>query len=489
MDTAVLRAFLDDLKANPVDETPRLVLADWLEEHAATDADHARAQRLRLDRRATQPWSGPRQDRLDALSSDHLATWLGPLARVPGLSGRVSNGLLTLTGSVGALLSTEMRDSADAPEWDWVERLNIAGDDQRCSRIWQQPYLRHVREVNLHSPTLRSDEQMQLFLNSPFLERFNAIGLGHVLSDGDAIEVLTASPRLRQLRSLSLFRVSSEAQLYGLLASPHLGQLHHLALGYSRSDGRLQGLLDHPSLASLRSLLKFDRAVDTRDLDGLRTASCAHTLEVLQVSGYQGEESLSALAGSAMAKLRSLSLLRNQLTPPSAHALATASWQANLEVLDLSDNDLGDGATSLLAVPRPRVEMLLLSHCRLHPEHLRELTWHPAPALRSLRLSGNHFGPHAAEILASWDGVPVLEELDLGDTALGDRGAEILAGWPGLANLRLVVLSDNGISAQGIQALIDSPHRGPHTHLTLIANGATPAQREAVTRGKLSISL
>ena len=41
-------SFLRAILANPADNTPRLVFADWLEEHRTTDADAARAEFIRL---------------------------------------------------------------------------------------------------------------------------------------------------------------------------------------------------------------------------------------------------------------------------------------------------------------------------------------------------------------------------------------------------------------------------------------------------------
>jgi uncharacterized protein (TIGR02996 family) len=45
-------AFLRAIASSPDDDTPRLVFADWLDEHAASDADRARAEFLRLSCRS-----------------------------------------------------------------------------------------------------------------------------------------------------------------------------------------------------------------------------------------------------------------------------------------------------------------------------------------------------------------------------------------------------------------------------------------------------
>lgn len=42
------QAFITQIANAGADDTPRLVFADWLDEHAASDADHARAEYIRL---------------------------------------------------------------------------------------------------------------------------------------------------------------------------------------------------------------------------------------------------------------------------------------------------------------------------------------------------------------------------------------------------------------------------------------------------------
>src|SRR4051812_48918640 len=67
-------AFLAAIAANPDDDLPRLVFADWLDEHG--DADRAAFVRLQC---AGDPASLARAAGLEAR---HRAAWLGPLARV-----------------------------------------------------------------------------------------------------------------------------------------------------------------------------------------------------------------------------------------------------------------------------------------------------------------------------------------------------------------------------------------------------------------------
>jgi uncharacterized protein (TIGR02996 family) len=78
-------ALLREAKERPEDDTPRLVMADWLDEHG--DPDHAEFIRLQL-RCASGSTLDPDersalQDRTRALLDRHGGCWLGPLWRWP----------------------------------------------------------------------------------------------------------------------------------------------------------------------------------------------------------------------------------------------------------------------------------------------------------------------------------------------------------------------------------------------------------------------
>src|SRR5437763_11909659 len=75
-------AFLRLILADPDADGPRLVLADWLDEHGQPDrAEFVRLQcaAARGDSAALTPAA---RARMDELETAHRAAWLGPLARV-----------------------------------------------------------------------------------------------------------------------------------------------------------------------------------------------------------------------------------------------------------------------------------------------------------------------------------------------------------------------------------------------------------------------
>jgi uncharacterized protein (TIGR02996 family) len=83
-------ALLEEARLAPHDDSPRLVLADWLEDHG--DAD--RAELLRLQCRHSRQTAA--QERCRALLDKHGGAWLGPLWRWPARRLGWHRGLLTL---------------------------------------------------------------------------------------------------------------------------------------------------------------------------------------------------------------------------------------------------------------------------------------------------------------------------------------------------------------------------------------------------------
>jgi uncharacterized protein (TIGR02996 family) len=85
-----LLALLEEARLSPHDDAPRLVLADWLEDHG----DGARAEFLRLQ--CLSPLKAAAQERCRALLDRHGGAWLGPLWRWPPRGLAWHRGLLTL---------------------------------------------------------------------------------------------------------------------------------------------------------------------------------------------------------------------------------------------------------------------------------------------------------------------------------------------------------------------------------------------------------
>src|SRR5947208_5706385 len=105
-------AFLREAKENPDDDTPRLILADWLE-----DRGDPRGEFVRLQATHKQ------HERAKAISELHKAEWLGELTQ----KGMIHfyRGLAEVTVHPRWFLGPAWRQFAGSETWEWVEELSL----------------------------------------------------------------------------------------------------------------------------------------------------------------------------------------------------------------------------------------------------------------------------------------------------------------------------------------------------------------------------
>ena len=239
-------AFLQALREAPDDDLPRLIYADWLEEHG--DAD--RAEFIRVQVRLAgldeeDPERPALEDRERALLAAHEAEWLGPLppdvAKVTFRRGFVNKVVLGAPPDLAALGEFCARHavrklvflkSAAARELArWPVPAGVVSLDLRCWRAW--------------SPTL-----VEGVITSSHLAGLTALALQGGIDD-DFVAALVASPLLRQLEALRLdTKDLTDAGLARLLRSPHLDRLTKLDLRTPRLTGSILVPLTNPPLAA-----------------------------------------------------------------------------------------------------------------------------------------------------------------------------------------------------------------------------------------------
>jgi uncharacterized protein (TIGR02996 family) len=316
------QGFLQAIIADPEDDAPRLVYADWLDEHGDTArAEFIRTQceRARLPRNDERSW--PLEQREQALLKEHEQAWAAPL---PGL----------------------------AEFWQFrrgfVEWMQIEGEK----------FLPCAEELFAAFP-LRS---LQLII----------VGWQH----RRYMEQFAALPQLARLHTLDLedccFTVPS---LHRLLASPHLSGLRILELrGNDFSSGILPALARAPALAGLTTLsLGGDsftsRAFGTGSIRQVAKGPWPARLTRLHL-GYVsgGLPSVRALVASPyLAQLRRLSLSIWKMLDAGARELAGCERLVGLTFLSLHSNHISDaGAQALLDSPHLRgLKFLHLSGNRI----------------------------------------------------------------------------------------------------------------------------
>src|SRR5262245_12224654 len=209
------RAFEADIIAHPDDDTPRLVLADWLEDHNDPHTS-ARAEFLRVQLELARPDDNPRRAALERrqnqLLQEHEASWLGPLQKV-ARGGEWRRGFLDrLTLGV-----RQFMDHADdlfrlAPLLH-LQLLRVSQTTMTMSELAACPYFARLRGLTLSGSSI-GDDKLAVFLGEANLENLEALELPGAGAERRTLKTL-GQAALPRLRSLDL----SENSVLGILGS------------------------------------------------------------------------------------------------------------------------------------------------------------------------------------------------------------------------------------------------------------------------------
>jgi uncharacterized protein (TIGR02996 family) len=514
-------AFLRDIRERPDDDTPRLVYADWLDDHG--DSPCAEFIRTQIALAKLVPGDSRRdtlQQRQADLLAEHEEHWLSPLPA----------DLYRWKFERGLLSAIIMR---------WAASLEPAGHLFDRHPIDQVGYVHigaHIHEL----------------IATPFLERLRGLDLGHVTYPPPILHDLFASSRLAGLRRLTGLLIPQAGGalnfLTGLAIAPQLTELGADGL----DDTEVIGLIEHPAFGGLDALLLDDEGLTETSLERVIGPERAGRWTKLSLG-------MDPLPDSIMGKLDRCSRLKElhltwpaQLEPGAAR-LPAGVEHLNLHIIDGSgrflpelsrqgcleglrglainvwneetvapDEDWEALAEVLRRLPGPVLELNLpmgpadglarlvrlpalqnlaevalreqvvsdedltrlcerddltgLRSLELHCESLtvdqvRRLANAPLlDRLQTLSLFQVRLPDEAVEALLASDRLRRLTSLNLGSTGIGGRAVAALADWPGLARLRRLLLFFNEIDAEGIRPLLRVSRLRSLTELQLEQN-------------------
>ncbi len=440
--------FLADVRESPEDDGPRLIYADWLDDHG--DPDRARFIRAQCELERL-PAGGPSRWKLwqlaEGLRREHVMEWL-PF-RVPGWAAWQQpfwfrRGLVEGVG----LNAEDLLNHGETifRAYPTLRHVGLHSVGDAWPRLIRSPVLRHVRQLDVDGDYGRA-----------------ALG-------ADAVAALAASPHLERLAGLHLdYHAAGDAGLAALAGAPGLGNLRVLALrGNGITDAGAQALAESPHLLRLAELYLHDNR-------------------------FGDPAALALGAWPGLARLTHLDLgldLRwGEPGPPRlGPAGATALAAAPLRHLDLEGHAIGDeGLEALAAGPAlAGLEGLVLGHRRRgEPPPLLigdrgALAIAASPYLSrlvALELSGHQVGDLGVRLLADSPNVARLDTLDLWGNLVGDAGARALAGSPYLANLRRLNLVANQLTDAGGLALASWPRGARLGRLNLYPGFSGPVDQ------------
>jgi uncharacterized protein (TIGR02996 family) len=440
-------AFLQAIIESPDDDAPRLVYADWLEDHG----DPARAEFIRVQcELAKLTDEGPRQAELQARERQLLAThvkewaepvqsvlepwedWDGPVRRRGWW--RFHRGLIDTV----ALSAETFLERAEALfRVSPIRRITLQGAVGRTAHLAASPFLSRLVSLATEGGEAHiGDDGLRHLLSSPHLSRLRALRLVNSELGHAGLTALAGSPLLGRLAALTVAGGAdglADPAIEALAASPYLRGLKYLALVSLEEMGPsgARALATSSALAGLEALdLAFNRIGEegcaaiaaSPHLAGLRWLR-------LEEAGF-GDRGVEALASSpSLGRLTHLFLGGNSIGDRAVEALAGSPNVQQLRTLGLSDTNIGDAGAAALA----------------GSAHLREL--------RSLGLGFTAIGDEGVRALAGSSGLPLLTALGLSGAHVTDIGAALLAASPYLGRLRRLVIGESAISETGRRAL------------------------------------
>ena len=364
MPTVEELAFLSRIREQPGDDGPRLIFADWLDEHGDPRGEFIRVQCALACLPADDPRRASLEKREQALLEAYKPAWS---ARLHGLAA------------------------------DWTYRRGLV----EAVSVDASAFLERGRELFRHGPIrrvrfLEAGRCFPQLVESPLLGKIPEIDLcGNFLGNG-GVNLLARARQLASLEVLHLgFNDLTDQGLRALAEIPHLAQLRELYLDDNKQLGApgIRALADSPYLGGLRLLDLSGNGLTEPALRVLINGESLRQLDALALSGNQiGDGGVEGLAHSDLLKRMlcrrpSLDFSRNNIGPVGARALAESSIIEPLESLDLSLNAIGDAGLASLAqspylrnlkhllVQENRIThtgVLALAHSRL-PETLTQI--------------------------------------------------------------------------------------------------------------------
>jgi uncharacterized protein (TIGR02996 family) len=515
--TAEERGLLAAVVANADDDVPRLVYADWLDEHDRPE----RAEFIRVQCRlaAVAPDDPDYPELLDRQSE--LALWLEAHEPVKDTLGRL--GLQPDFGYdeyVRGFPITAARDEFGGSGRNVVPRL--------CAAVAKLVAETTIRELRLYG---YSPGEIAEFVQQPVVGQLRGLilqpstgeGEFELLTDEDdvsewvpridsseaaeVVRALAESPHVAGLRDLRLFVPLSRAEALVLASTTTLGglrrlhvdfhpndpegvrtlgragwfrNLHHLSVGDRHGNPVLMALCKLPPFPNLHTLDLGDGSYDAAGVTFLAKSEAFPRVADLDLGRTRIRGAgVKALAAAKGWRLSSLGLRACDIGTAGASALASSELLAGVRVLDLGANDIGPkGVSDLAKSPHAAgLRHLTLSFNGVGVTGLAVVARTPyLKGLTRLDLtSGPEFlggirGRDVSAFLGDLD-MPNLRHLDLGGLPVGVNGAKKLARNPSLARLTSLVLDECRVGDAGLAALGESSHLRGLVRLSLFENG------------------
>jgi uncharacterized protein (TIGR02996 family) len=429
-------------KDDPLNDTPRLVLADWLDEHGdseraefvrlqlqAPESDDIiepgfvenRARKARLVRKNLNGWTGAE----NWLHSTRFAYTKDPDADKNATTGRLERGTIELWGNASLLGELIARMSDE--QLSWLESLSVNfSSDMLPEQFFAIPGMLEFKRVSFNLPP-------ETPVSFDWLDRNDIRGLS------TESQIWNEIANLRALRPHYL-GTSFEKGLDGfdsLVKSHLLGDVKHFSIQLSDTGEELTRLARARNLAQVQDLDLYGNIFPRKGLRALFQSAIFRHLTRLNVSSWNGMEISELLPAVAASKylrsLREIKVSFNSLDEVQARALAASAVIDSLETLSFSASS------------------------RITPNAMKVLAGSPRLAqLRRLDVSCSGVGDAGVRAIAESRFMSNLSSLRIGRCGITDSSIQAIAKSPYLANLEELNLADDPLSSAALAPLASS---------------------------------
>jgi uncharacterized protein (TIGR02996 family) len=499
--------FLREIIADPENDAPRLIYADWLEENN----EHARADFIRTECAIEQfePFSPQRMELSDHASdllTNHRAGWQSAIPTWAQLTDQTYGNCFRrgfphrVSGQPADFLQTADELFAAAPIRE--AQLGLIEDNGRA--LADCPYVARLWNLSLSFSEAQLD--LEVLLSSPYISSLRGLQVSFIqkhpsgafaesaptLQDHHA-KLVSACDKLSNLRSLDLnHHLIGPDGVSALVESPHLARLESLILANNPlTDEGIKRLAGSPFMEQLTDLNLWNTQMSEKGWQALASSKPIRLkkLTIGDINGADGELGLQAVARcESLAALQDLNLDNCPINPEQVRAIARSPNLAGLRILNLAGTGFNDKAARQLAdSPYLRsLRFLDLQRSRrgLGPAGMAALAH--SPVLDSITeivfFDCFDIGDDGVIALTESEHLRELRRLCLTTTGLGPKGTQHLASSPNLPNLRDLDLQSNPIGDEGAKALCESPYFGRLRRLALYDCGITTPMVEALRR-------
>ena len=401
-------SLLRSICSAPADDMPRLIYADWLDDHGQSSRAHFirdQIQLARLPKWHPDVLAAGELNRNTSFGSKRDQYELPPLP--PGLEWSHT---FMQRGFVNAVqcttpdaLSSGLASLCQITPIDSITIKALRGglSLEFIRALTQIPALACARRLEF-SLAMLTPEQLEVLAACPYLTQLEVLDLPFGgLSSRGAITLPTLG-LFRRLRELHLRSSNHRDPAGPAFAAAYREQaaeshLEVLDLSWNHIGARdLQFLASAPALASVRELNLNDcvyaAGLRTAGYQALATSKYVQQLEILHLRKTAPTlAGLQALANCQFPNLRYLNLGNNNIGPKGIAVIATAPWVSQLTYLGLSGNSVKDsGLKQILNAQLPNLVAISLRDTKLSEAGMLSLADGPfANQLRQLELHGN----------------------------------------------------------------------------------------------------